>query len=135
MTFRWRADDDPTLNASLVALSFSGMQISIAKTPYIFVIFRGGGGGPDPLSPLWIRPCHETSVCVSRHIKYCRRIPTNGTKRKVFQNLDKDTHRNPAYNKQSMQSSLFFTEKMSKLENYPALALLDTSTRAFNGVF
>ena len=25
---------------------------SIAKKPYIFVIFQGG---PDPLSPLWIR--------------------------------------------------------------------------------
>ena len=23
--------------------------------PCIFVIFEGGGGGPDPLSPLWIR--------------------------------------------------------------------------------
>ena len=23
----------------------------MAKKPYIFVIFQGGGGGPDPLSP------------------------------------------------------------------------------------
>ena len=31
---------------------FKGIQTSIAKKPYIFVIFQvgGGGGGPDPLS-------------------------------------------------------------------------------------
>ena len=28
----------------------------MAKKPYIFVIFQGGGG-PDPLSPLWVRTC------------------------------------------------------------------------------
>ena len=28
-----------------------GLQTNIAKKLYIFVIFRGGGGGPDPLSP------------------------------------------------------------------------------------
>ena len=31
-----------------------GIRTSIAKKPYVFVIFRGGGG-PDPLSPLWNR--------------------------------------------------------------------------------
>ena len=34
---------------------FQGIQTSIAKKPYIFVIFQGGGGGggggQDPLSP------------------------------------------------------------------------------------
>ena len=33
---------------------FQGIWTSIAKKPYIFVIFSGGGGGgggPDPLSP------------------------------------------------------------------------------------
>ena len=35
---------------SLVVLQ--GIQTSIAKKPYIFVIFQGGGGGgPDPLPP------------------------------------------------------------------------------------
>ena len=29
---------------------FQGIQTSIAKKPFIFVIFRGGGGGP-PLDP------------------------------------------------------------------------------------
>ena len=48
MTFRWHADDDLTLNAGLVALSFSGIQTSIAKKTYIFVIFQGG---PEALSP------------------------------------------------------------------------------------
>ena len=44
MVFHWRADDGPTLNAGLV---FQGFQTSIAKKPYIFVIFQGG---TDPLS-------------------------------------------------------------------------------------
>ena len=30
---------------------FQGIQTSIAKKPEIFVIFQGGGVGPDPLSP------------------------------------------------------------------------------------
>ena len=49
MAFRWRADDGPLLNAGLVAVVFQGIRTSIAKEPYIFVIFQGGG--PDPLSP------------------------------------------------------------------------------------
>ena len=55
MAFRWRADNGPTLYAGLF---FQGFRTSIAKEPYIFVIFQGGGGtgGPDPLSPFWIRP-------------------------------------------------------------------------------
>ena len=53
LVFCWCADDDPKWNAGLV-FSFSGLRTSIAKKPYIFVIFQGG---PDPLSPLWIRPC------------------------------------------------------------------------------
>ena len=36
--------------------NFNGIQTSIAKEPFIFVIFPGAGG-PDPLSPLWIRTC------------------------------------------------------------------------------
>ena len=47
MAFRWRADDGPTLNASLVALC-QGIRTSIAQKPYIFVIFQGG---PDPRVP------------------------------------------------------------------------------------
>ena len=34
---------------------FKLIRTSIAMKPYIFVIYTGGGG-PDPLSPLWIRP-------------------------------------------------------------------------------
>ena len=33
---------------------FQEILTSIAKKSYICVIFQGGG--PDPLSPLWIRP-------------------------------------------------------------------------------
>ena len=32
----------PTLNAGLVAVIFQGIRTSIAKEPYIFVIFQGG---------------------------------------------------------------------------------------------
>ena len=34
---------------------FQGIWTSIAKKPYIFVIYLafGGGGGPDPLYPSW----------------------------------------------------------------------------------
>ena len=53
MAFRWRADNDPSLNVDLVALSFSGIRTSIAKKPYDFVIFQGGGSRPivPPLDP------------------------------------------------------------------------------------
>ena len=34
---------------------FQGIRTSIAKKPYISVIFQWGGGGLDSLSPLWIR--------------------------------------------------------------------------------
>ena len=51
MAFHWRADDGPTLNAGFVDRS------SIAKGPYIFVIFQGGGGGPDPLDPHMLAKC------------------------------------------------------------------------------
>ena len=37
----------------------------MAKKPYMFVIFQGGGGGRDPLFPLWIRACaHHSSLKV-----------------------------------------------------------------------
>ena len=47
--FRWRADDDPTFNAGLVAAIYQGNRTCIARKLYIFVIFQGGS---DPLSPL-----------------------------------------------------------------------------------
>ena len=50
MAFRWRADDDPTLNAGLVAVIFQGIRTSIAKEPYIFCNFLGGSGPPVPPS-------------------------------------------------------------------------------------
>ena len=43
--------DAPKLNAGLVAFQgFQGIRTSIAKKPYIFVIFRGGGSRPPPPS-------------------------------------------------------------------------------------
>ena len=47
MAFRWQADDGPTWNAGLVALSFSEIRTSIPKKPYILWF----SGGPDPLPP------------------------------------------------------------------------------------
>ena len=41
---------------------FQGIWARIAKKPYIFVIFQGGGG-PDPLPPLWIRTCNVNGLC------------------------------------------------------------------------
>ena len=40
MAFPWRADSGPTVNTGLVALWF--YRGSVAKKPYIFVIFQGG---------------------------------------------------------------------------------------------
>ena len=46
MAFRWRADAaGPSLNARLITVIFQGILTRIAEKPYIFVIFRGGGGG------------------------------------------------------------------------------------------
>ena len=48
MTFRWRADVGPTLNADLVALCFfRGSEPVLLRKPIFFVIFEGG---PDPFS-------------------------------------------------------------------------------------
>ena len=49
MAFRWRANDDPTLNASFVIIQ--GIRTSISQKPYIFVIFPGGGGFRPPFTP------------------------------------------------------------------------------------
>ena len=49
MAFRWCADDGSILNAGLVAFwFFLGIRTSIAKKPYINVIFQGG---PYPCVP------------------------------------------------------------------------------------
>ena len=46
---------------------FQRIRTSIAKEPYIFVIFQGWG--PDPLSPLWIRACN---TCVWQSPEYLK---------------------------------------------------------------
>ena len=54
LAFRWRADDAPTLNAGMVAVSFfmwvGVAYSSIPKESYSFVIVQGGGGGPRRLA-------------------------------------------------------------------------------------
>ena len=59
-----RADDSLTLNAGL---GFQGIRTGIFKKPYIHVIFRGG---PEPLSPVWIRAC--SILKVRTHMKMTR---------------------------------------------------------------
>ena len=53
MSFRWRADDDPTLNACLKALWCSGGPHQYNLETLYFCDFSGG---PDPLSPPPLEP-------------------------------------------------------------------------------
>ena len=55
MVFRWRANDGPTLNAGLIDVILQRIRTRIAKKPYIFVIFQGGGSWSPPVSPLDLR--------------------------------------------------------------------------------
>ena len=50
MAVRWHDDDGPTLHADLET-DFQGIRISIAKKPYIFVVFQGGQDPVPPLDP------------------------------------------------------------------------------------
>ena len=59
MAFRWRADDDPTLNAGLVV--FENCIFSIAKKFYVFVIFQVGGCPPPPPPS---GSAHGTGLCL-----------------------------------------------------------------------
>ena len=71
MAFRSRAADGPALNADLVALSFfRGSGPRIAKKPYIFVIFQGGGGVPDPCPPQDppMSTCRTKLACLSQKL-------------------------------------------------------------------
>ena len=50
MAIRWRADDDPILNAGLVALSFfRGSRPVLLRNPICLRFLSGGGGGPKYL--------------------------------------------------------------------------------------
>ena len=52
MAYRWRTDDGPTWNGLGSFVIFQGIPTSIAKEPYIFVIFQGGPRPPvPPLDP------------------------------------------------------------------------------------
>ena len=61
MAFHWRADDGPTLNASLVSQE---IRTSNVKKPYISVFFRGGGGGGGVGTPC--PPSSEPAHAVTR---------------------------------------------------------------------
>ena len=79
--FKWRFTGVPIMAEHFMLVGsfeiFQGIQTSIAKKPYIFVIFQGGSEPPvPPPPPLWIRPwynkvnsypantCHENGVCL-----------------------------------------------------------------------
>ena len=63
---------------------FQGIRTSIAKKAYIYVIFRGGGGGPDSLPPSG--SAHdlnfERTHCTTRVV--LTRINTLAKKRKML---------------------------------------------------
>ena len=48
MAFRWRPDDDWLGSFDF----FQGIRTTIAKKPFIFVIFMGGGGSVPPVPPM-----------------------------------------------------------------------------------
>ena len=65
MAFRWRADDDPTLNAGLVVFeNFRGSGPVLLRNSLCFCDFSGGGGGPDPLPPPPSGSAHGTGLCL-----------------------------------------------------------------------
>ena len=69
MTFRWRADDGPTLNAGSLAAIFRGSGPALLENHIFFVIFQGGRGGEGEgggRTPLWIHtlPGHLKKVFV-----------------------------------------------------------------------
>ena len=66
MAFHLHADDGPTLNTGLVAMwfDFQGIRTSIARKPYIFVIFQGVFRTPCP--PFWI---HAWKILLPKHSK------------------------------------------------------------------
>ena len=76
MVFQRRADDGPTLNAGLLALIFQGFRTSIAKVPYIFVLFSVGGGRVRTPCPLPLDPpmTYETQI-MDQCVWYSDRIP------------------------------------------------------------
>ena len=65
MTFLWRADDGPTLNAGLVTFwFFRGSWPVLLKNPIFLWFFRGVWTPcpPPPPPPLWIRPWASTQT-------------------------------------------------------------------------
>ena len=72
MAFRWRADDGQALNSGFEAFGFStgsGPVLLKKLICLIFVIFRGGGGGPDPgPCPPLDPPMECSSWGISQHL-------------------------------------------------------------------
>ena len=72
---RWWPNTECWL-VSFVVLRGSGpILLRKLKKPYIFVIFQGGGG-PDPLSPLWIRTWQCRTTQSRKSINFASSIHT-----------------------------------------------------------
>ena len=69
------ADDGATVNAGFdcsFVFFFSGNPDQYCLETLYFVIFFRGGWCPDPLSPLWIRPCLIAKTFMHGASRYCR---------------------------------------------------------------
>ena len=65
MAFRWRADDDPTLNAGLVVFeNFRGSGPVLLRNSMFFCDFSGGGWGSGPPAPPPSGSALGTGLCL-----------------------------------------------------------------------
>ena len=66
MAFYWRTDGGPTLNVGFGScVVLPRIRTSIAKKPYIFVIFQGGSGPPVPPLDPHMNLIYAILVCIS----------------------------------------------------------------------
>ena len=71
MAFCWRADDDPTLNAGLVALwFFRGSGPVLQRNPIFLWFFRGGGGVWTPCPPPLDPPMNMNLIDTRHNLTY-----------------------------------------------------------------
>ena len=76
MSFGWRADNDPTLNAGLVALWVSRESGPVLLRNTIDLRFSKWRGGPDPYPPLDPLICNIL-IHQSKHVFWCSKSITH----------------------------------------------------------
>ena len=58
------------LGSFVIFVNFLGIKTNIAKKPYTFCYFSGGGGGgPETPAPIWVCACHVLYIACE-----CNRI-------------------------------------------------------------